>query len=294
MSFDDEMRAHQEHLQVGMRHRKFFAPDKLTAEVPEPYTAPPEDTGARMSHATLDEAEKELAAKYGHGTVNAMVYLTHASASLGRSENERHVVLYEVERALRNRESQVPAHKVAGLRDDVLKLAASQGTGSGPDDSDRGEDEVALAGTTQETRALRLAAGGQDSAEAVVARHPELSYLFRAGKTSSRRHPRKSDVLVTTDSRAHSSDLDDDTRDSRQPGRGGKVHADVKRLIQANPDLFADEHGREGEGTGNTSYAPRTPQQREAGQRRAEGGSGGRGGRSIPDFASGSARMYGR
>jgi hypothetical protein len=259
--FDDPVMRHREIQRIGKSStgRRYIDKDKLDeSPAPDPYVAPPEDTGVRMSHAVLDEAEKELAAKYGHGTVNDMIYLAHASADLGWSENERHIVLYEVERALRNRESQVPAHKVAGLRDDVLKLAASQGTGSGLDDSDRGEDEVALTGQTQESAAMALAAGsGQDSANSVIARHPELAHLFKTSpRTSSRRHPKKSGRMVGTKTRAHASDLDESTRDTRQPARGGAVHADVRRLIEGNPDLFSDGTGHEGEGTGNQIYRP--------------------------------------
>jgi len=102
-----------------------------------------EDTGTRLSHAELDAGEDEVAAKYGRTRVNDMIHLAHASAGLGRSENERHVVLSKVVQALRCGESQVPAHKVAGLRGDVLKLsAASQaGTVTGP----AAEEEVRLA-----------------------------------------------------------------------------------------------------------------------------------------------------
>ena len=76
-----------------------------------------------------------------------------------------------------------------------------------------GSEDVAATtvALTQETKAMALAAG-QDSADAVVARHPELSYLFRAGKTSRRKHPRRSDRMVTTRTRAHSSDTGDEIR----------------------------------------------------------------------------------
>ncbi len=120
---------------------------------------------------------------------------------------------------------------------------------------DGDEDDVhATMALTQETRAaLALSGAGQDSAEKAIARHPELAHLFRAGKTSDRKHPRKSGRMVGTRSRAHSSDLDESTRDTRQPAKGGAVHADVRRLIEGNPDLLTDGEGREG-GSGNRSY----------------------------------------
>jgi hypothetical protein len=128
MSYADALRAHQEHMQVGMRHREFFDADKLTREVPEPYYAPPEEAqdDTRLSHPELDAAEQELAARYGHTRVRDLLYLTHAEAGLGRSENERHAVLGQVVLALQHGESQVPPHKIAQLEATVLKLAAGQ------------------------------------------------------------------------------------------------------------------------------------------------------------------------
>ena len=75
-----------------------------------------------------------------------------------------------------------------------------------------------------------------------------MSHLFKAGKTSSRRHPRKSGPghEVTTATRAHASDTgDEDPRDTRQPAKGGEVHRGVRAIIEANPDLFTDGEGRD-------------------------------------------------
>lgn len=83
-----------------------------------------------------------------------------------------------------------------------------------------GGDEVApAAGTTQETRGLQLAAAGQDTAEAAIARHPELSHLFRGGRTSNRRHPSKPGRagMLTTRTRAHSSDTGDEDPTAESP-----------------------------------------------------------------------------
>ena len=155
--------------------------------------------------------------------------------------------------------------------------------------ADSGDAEVPLtAGTTQETRALALAAGsgGRDSAAAVEARHPELAYMFRAGRTSSRRHPRKSGTPVNTKSRAHSSDLDDDTQDTDQPAKGGQPHRRGAAAIMAdNPELFGTREAA----TGNFSTSPKSAAQREAEEKRQLAG-GRSGGRSIPDLSAGSAR----
>lgn len=100
---------------------------------------------------------------------------------------------------------------------------------------------------------------GQDSAGAVIVRHPELSYLFRAGRTSRRKHPRRSDRMVDTGSRAHSSDLDEDSADPDQPAKGGKPHRrGARAIMQDNPDLFADREAS----TGNQSYPPIRPRAR--------------------------------
>jgi hypothetical protein len=175
---------------------------------------------------------------------------------------------------------------------DTMALAISMAAG----------DELAP-GTAEDAEVARLTAdnpemfglaargaGGSDSAAAVISRHPELAHLFRTSpRTSSRRHPSKAGRMVGTGSRAHASDLDESKQDTRQPAKGGEVHADVKRLIEANPDLFAPDHGREGEGTGNRSYAPKSAAQREREERRAQAGHGA-GQFSIEQLAAGSAR----
>lgn len=146
------------------------------------------------------------------------------------------------------------------------------------EDEDHDEDDVAATmGLTQETAAMALAAGsGGDSAAAVIARHPELSHLFKAGKTSRRRHPRKSGPghEVTTDSRAHHSDTgDEDPRDTRQPGKGGEVHRGVREILRDDlAGVFAPDSGREGEGTGNISYPAKPAGVREGEEVRARAG----------------------
>jgi len=150
-------------------------------------------------------------------------------------------------------------HSKAEVRAHINKRATALGL-PGLDDDDR--DEVAATvGLTQETRGLQLAAGSgsRDSASAVLARHPELSHLFRAGKTSSRKHPRRSDRKVTTQTRAHSSDLDDDTQDTGQPAKGGKPHRRGAAAILAdNPELFGTREAA----TGNFSTPPKSAAQR--------------------------------
>jgi hypothetical protein len=94
---------------------------------------------------------------------------------------------------------------------------------------------------------------GQDSAGDIAARNPEI---FLA-------HPSKSGVKVTTKTRAHSNQLPDyeDPRDTRQPARGGKMHPEVERILRKHGLYFGDM---------NQSHPPRSPAQRERGQRRAE------------------------
>jgi hypothetical protein len=206
---------------------------------------PDTGSGTGLSHAEMDEAEQEVAAKYGRGKVNDMIHLAHASAGLGRSENERHVVLSEVVQALRRGEKAVPAHKIAGLLDAVLKQSASQGTVFGS-----AEEEVRLsapAGLTQETRAMGLAAG-QDGADDIAARNPDIFGLA---------HPSKSGKLVTTKDRAHSNQAEDyeDPADEDQPGKGGKTHAEVARYLKMRAEMFGGEALHAGS-HGSHSYGP--------------------------------------
>src|SRR6266566_230969 len=103
MSYADELRAHQEHLAIAMRHRGMFDPDKVTAEVPEPYAAPVEplddgeaglthaDVEAELTHDDILAAEMELADRdeVGLGSVQAAVRDAHVRAGLGYSLPER-------------------------------------------------------------------------------------------------------------------------------------------------------------------------------------------------------------
>jgi hypothetical protein len=251
--FDDPVLLHRELQRIGSTGtgRQVFDRDKLSEPpAPDPYTCTPEpeeDTGTRMTHAELDKAEDELAAKYGRTKVRDMIYLAHGQATLGRSENERHAVLGQVVLALRNHEREVPGHKVAGLRDTVLALAAQQGTVmTGP----AGDEEVRLsaapaAGLTQETRAMGLAAG-QDGADDIAARNPDI---FLA------RHPSKSGVLIDSKTRAHAAEFQDDPVDRDQPAGKG-VHAEVARYIKMREDMFGGESCKAGS-HGSRSYGPK-------------------------------------
>lgn len=78
---------------------------------------------------------------------------------------------------------------------------------------------------------------------------PDLEDMFLA-------HPSKSGRKVTTKTRAHASDLDEDPADEDQPAKGGEVHAKVRELIERNPHLFTDGKGREGARSGSKSYGP--------------------------------------
>ncbi len=101
-------------------------------------------------------------------------------------------------------------------------------------------------------------------------------------------HPSRSGVLVDSASRAHSED--DDPSDSDQPGKGGEVHAKIRRIIEENPDLFSDGKGRDPSAKDAwPSPGPKSPAQREAEEKRALAG-GRPGKRGIEDYARGSAR----
>ena len=104
-------------------------------------------------------------------------------------------------------------------------------------------------------------------------------------------HPSKSGVAVTTKTRAHASDLDEDPTDEDAEAKGGDVHAKIRRIIEENPDLFSDGKGRDASAQKAwPSPGPLSPQQREAGERKSLAG-GRPGGRSIPELARGSAQV---
>lgn len=127
-------------------------------------------------------------------------------------------------------------------------------------------------GGTDDPDALALTAASESERIFGLARHPAKS-----GKSG----------MVSTETRAHTTD--EDPRDEDQPARGRETHKKIRAIIEANPHLFTDGKGREGASSGSQSYPLKSGAQREAGQRRAEGGHGGRGGRSLGDLASGSA-----
>jgi len=147
------------------------------------------------------------------------------------------------------------------------------------------DDVAATVALTQESQAAMALSAGQDSPDAVIARHPEFAHLFRAGKTSSRKHPARSGKLIGTKGRAHSSDLDEDPSDSDQPAEGGKPHRRGARAIMTdNPGLFGDREAA----TGNFSTPPKSAAQREREEVKSRAGHGASTG--IPDLARGSAR----
>jgi hypothetical protein len=100
-------------------------------------------------------------------------------------------------------------------------------------------------------------------------------------------HPSKSGVPVTTATRAHSSELDEDPSDEDQPHRGGDVHKKIRKIIEDNPELFSDGKGRAF--PQYASHPPKSPAERHLEETYALDG-GRPGGRSIPDLARGSAR----
>jgi hypothetical protein len=84
------------------------------------------------------------------------------------------------------------------------------------------------------------------------------------------RHPEKAGKKVTTKTRAHSTDKDP----------GFDIEAEIERLLAKTRDMFGAQD-RGAVGSGNTAHPAKSPQQREAGERRALAG-GRPGGRSIP------------
>ena len=176
----------------------------------------------------------------------------------------------------------LPGFGTVAASADTMQLALAMGQYEG------GGEAVALAGLTQETSARRSREAGQDSADAVIARHPELAHLFKAGRTSDRKHPARSGKLIGTKTRAHGSDTgNEDPQDTDQPSRGGQVHRGVRAIIEANPDLFTDGEGHEG-GSGNRSDGPKSAAQREREEKRSQAGRPA--GRGIGDLSRGSAR----
>jgi hypothetical protein len=115
------------------------------------------------------------------------------------------------------------------------------------------------AGMSQETRAMSLArgSGDVDSVDAIIARHPELSHLFKGGRTSSRKHPRRSDRTVTTRTRAHSSDLPDESASTSTDVRG-----EIDRYLRMRESEWGGE-SRKATGLGNRVTRPKSAAQRE-------------------------------
>ena len=192
--------------------------------MPEPQPAP-ED--AQLTDTDFLRAEIELAERHhnGHGAVRDLVMLTHQRAGLGYSEPERVAVINQVALAMGRGRAEVSDEQILALSGRAA-----------PPFGYVGGDEVALsAATTSETRARRAARGsGQDSADAVIARHPELAHLFKAGRTSSRRYPARSGLPVTSQTRAHASDLEDDPSD-------GDVQAKIDKYLRMREQKFGGE-----------------------------------------------------
>jgi hypothetical protein len=210
---------------------------------------------------TVSQAKRDALVKSGHAMPGGD-FPVHDAAHLAAAKSEF-------------RKGNLAGHSRAEVRAHINKNARRLGL-PGLD-----EDVHATVALTQESQAALALSAGQDSPDAVIARHPELAHLFKAGKTSSRKHPARSGKPVTTATRAHSSDLDEDPSDSDQPGRGGAVHRGVREIIEANPDLFTDGKGRAF--PQYESHAPLSPQQREAGEARERAGH--QGSTSIPNLA---------
>jgi hypothetical protein len=100
---------------------------------------------------------------------------------------------------------------------------------------------LAMAGVEDTADGTVELSGGAESPSGVIARHPELAHLFKAARTSRRKHPSRSGKPLGTKDRAHSSDLDEDPGDEDQPAKGGEVHREVRRYLK----MRESEHGGE-------------------------------------------------
>jgi hypothetical protein len=112
------------------------------------------------------------------------------------------------------------------------------------------------------------AAGGQDSASAVMARHPEF---FGGRRGRGKTH-------------LHSGGAEDDTMDRGQPRDGGDVHAEIARYLKMRADELGGEAAHAGR-HGSDRYPAKSRIQREAEERRARsrgtGASGGPHGHTL-------------
>jgi hypothetical protein len=151
------------------------------------------------------------------------------------------------------------------------------------DDHDSGDDVQATrrlvhTGTSYETVPL---SGSYDSEELL----PDYSIAARAARDLARYVPAPDfaaeaeiarltadhgDILgLAQRGRTHLHTDSEDTRDHAQPHRGGDVHAEMRRIIEQNPDLFAPDHGRTGPEVSGKRIPVKSRIQRAAEQKRA-------------------------
>jgi hypothetical protein len=332
MSYEDELRASREHLRLGMTRagRKYFDSSKLGEEVPEPYQLPDD---AELTHNDFPPAMKQLADQHHvtFGEVRDMALRAHQRSGLGYSAGERAKVLNEVVLAMDGGRTEVPDEAILELtrqdrelsgRADTIGLAAMvpdaehlaaaavlhrSGHGEWADAAgliasravelgvpDPLDGAVRASAATMQL-ALSMAAGEYDAATGLDGIDGEVARLTsdeeNAHMFGLARHPKKSNVMVTTKTRAHSTE--EDHQDTAQLAKGGSVHAKVRAIIEANPDLFTDGKGRDPSAkAGWPVPGVLSGAQREAGERRALAG-GRPGGRSIRDLSRGAARTLG-
>lgn len=130
-----------------------------------------------------------------------------------------------------------------------------------------------------------LDAGGQ--VDELVSRHPEI-FTDDRGRTSPRKPGKaRPGRKVTSRTRAHAGDLDDDPTDTRAPSQGGVTHPAVAALLGRHRGYF--EPPAERPGPQSTTIRPLSPAARETAERRARAGH--QPGRfTIPDLAAGRGR----
>jgi hypothetical protein len=131
MTYDEALRAHQEHLRISMSHPGLFDPVKVSAELPEPSAElPEEDDGAQLTHGEVDAAVRELADQYHKpvSAVSTMLALTHQRADLGHSVAERVQVIAQVEKSLRRGMAEPDREQILQLSGhaghEVIRLSA--------------------------------------------------------------------------------------------------------------------------------------------------------------------------
>lgn len=254
----DEDDADLEHQEIAARnpHVRF---DNSKLFRPRPRPARPQEPEPRGRRVQATAAEQDEILRLS--AIDLSAPLRPASSAIADAAREGGQPVPGWSRAVVPDEV-VLAHamgRTAGEDDpEALALARSSGVLIAPRQGDR--PPYPGSGPAPAYGEARADMSGPDE---IAARHPQF---FGPGGRGKARAGRK----VTTRTRAHASDLQEAPSDTRQPSRGGEVHPDVRRLIEANPDLFSDGTGRNG--TANRTIRPLSRAERTVQERRARTG----------------------